>query len=206
MTQSIFGANIALFRGKAGVTQAVLAERLGVTAQAISKWETGGGYPDVETIPLLASQLGTTTDALFGVEKNEPQNPSFDPEKWKKEIVDAVKDLIEGFLSDVESSVQNAVEEALSDCDAGNGRKGEEKRILRVISPDKTKLLCCVGGLRITDPSDVLNCPPDRFTLMVQTASDAWEGLCHFSSRAEAQDALGRIGEAMRRGERELSL
>ena len=41
MNQNIFGANIALFRGKAGLTQAALAERIGVTAQAISKWETG---------------------------------------------------------------------------------------------------------------------------------------------------------------------
>ena len=191
MNQNIFGANIALFRGKAGLTQAALAERIGVTAQAISKWETGGGYPDVETIPLLADQLGTTTDSLFGIEKNETQEQSFDPEKWKSEIIDAVTDLFEEYFSD---------------CGGGNGCKGDEKRFLRVLSPDKNKLLCCVGGLRIADPSDVHNCPPDRFTLMVQTSSDSWEGLCYFPNREQAQEALSRIGEAMRRGERELSL
>lgn len=206
MTQNIFGANIARYRGKAGLTQAALAERIGVSAQAISKWETGGGYPDVETIPLLARELGTTTDALFGIERNQPENQHFDPEKWKAEIIDAVTDEIEGFLSELQSTVQEAVEEALSDFDGGKGSKGEDKRVLRVLSPDKTKLLCCVGGLRIADPKDVHNCPPDRFTLMVQTGVDSWDALCYFPNMEQAQEALGRIGEAMRRGERELSL
>lgn len=98
------------------------------------------------------------------------------------------------------------MEEALADLGGVKSGNREEKRILRVLSPDKNKLLCCVGGLRIADPRDVYNCPPDRFTLMVQTSSDSWEGLCNFPSRTEAQDALGRIAEAMRRGERELSL
>lgn len=206
MKQNIFGANVARFRGKAGLTQSALAELLGVSAQAISKWETGGGYPDVETIPLIADQLDTTTDALFGIDEKQSDEHLFEPEKWKAEIIDAVTDEIEGLLSELQSTVQEAVEEALADLGGGKAGNGEEKRILRVLSPDKNKLLCCVGGLRIADPRDVRNCPPDRFMLMVQTSLDSWEGLCSFSSREQAQDALCRIGEAMRKGERELSL
>mgnify|MGYP003294145792 CR=1 FL=1 len=115
MKQNIFGANIARFRGKAGLTQAALAELLGVSAQAISKWETGGGYPDVETIPLIADQLNTTTDALFGIDEKQSDEHLFDPKKWKTEIIDAVTGEIEGLLSELQSTVQEAVEEALAD-------------------------------------------------------------------------------------------
>lgn len=71
MTQAEFGTRIAGLREKAKMTQADLAEKLSVSAQAISKWETGSGYPDVETIPQLAKVFETTTDYLFGCMKKE---------------------------------------------------------------------------------------------------------------------------------------
>ncbi len=52
-------------RTKCGMTQAQLAEALGVTPQAVSKWEKGTGYPDLSAICPLADALGTTTDELL---------------------------------------------------------------------------------------------------------------------------------------------
>ena len=58
------------YRGKRGMTQAQLAEQLGVTPQAISKWEKGTGYPDLSAICPLADALSITTDELL-----EHKNP-----------------------------------------------------------------------------------------------------------------------------------
>lgn len=59
------GKRIAALRKDLNMTQKQLAEILGVTNKAISKWETGDGYPDITIIPQLADALGTTTDYLL---------------------------------------------------------------------------------------------------------------------------------------------
>ncbi len=52
-------------RKRLGITQRELAETLGVSVQAISKWETGGGIPDVSALIPLARELHITTDELL---------------------------------------------------------------------------------------------------------------------------------------------
>ena len=49
-----------------GVTQETLADSLGVTAQAVSRWEAGACYPDMELIPSIANFFGISIDRLFG--------------------------------------------------------------------------------------------------------------------------------------------
>ena len=56
---------IKAYRVKRGMTQAQLAELVGVTPQAISKWEKGTGYPDLSAICPLAEALSITTDELL---------------------------------------------------------------------------------------------------------------------------------------------
>ena len=53
-----FGARVAAARRGKGWTQEELAGRLGLTPQAISKWESGVGYPDLMMMPMLAQALG----------------------------------------------------------------------------------------------------------------------------------------------------
>lgn len=53
-------------RKKNGLTQEALAERLGVTYQAVSKWENGQSCPDIALLPQLADVYGVTIDSLFG--------------------------------------------------------------------------------------------------------------------------------------------
>ena len=57
---------IKRLRTSFGMTQKELAEKLGITAQAVSKWEAGKTCPDVMTLPVLASLFGVTTDELLG--------------------------------------------------------------------------------------------------------------------------------------------
>ena len=63
------GALIAALRKEKGWSQTELAERLGVTNKAISRWETGRGYPDVELLPQLAKELGVTISELLEGER-----------------------------------------------------------------------------------------------------------------------------------------
>lgn len=65
MDQKEMGALIRALRTEQGMTQRVLAEILGVTEQAISKWERGLGCPDPSLLRALASALKTDTDTLL---------------------------------------------------------------------------------------------------------------------------------------------
>lgn len=67
------GGKIAEFRKKIGLTQEQLAEKLGVSAPAVSKWETGQSYPDIALLCPLARVLETDVDTLLAYEKDLPQ-------------------------------------------------------------------------------------------------------------------------------------
>lgn len=64
--EQTLGKRIQLCRKSLGLTQDQLAEKLGVTAQAVSKWENDQSCPDITMLPKLAETFGTTTDALLG--------------------------------------------------------------------------------------------------------------------------------------------
>ena len=64
------GKIIRSLRTERGLTQNGLAEKVGVTAQAVSKWENEVGFPDVSQIVPLSGALGVCTDVLFGLEPN----------------------------------------------------------------------------------------------------------------------------------------
>ena len=59
------GNQILLLRKRNGFTQDELAERLGISAQAISKWENGHTLPDTSMLPLLSQCLNATIDAIL---------------------------------------------------------------------------------------------------------------------------------------------
>jgi transcriptional regulator with XRE-family HTH domain len=60
------GSKIRELRVRDGRTQEALAEALGLTSQAVSRWESGGSYPDMEIIPSIANYFGVTIDELLG--------------------------------------------------------------------------------------------------------------------------------------------
>ena len=60
------GNKIRQLRRRDGRTQEALAQALGVTSQAVSRWESGGSYPDMNLIPSIANFFGVTIDELFG--------------------------------------------------------------------------------------------------------------------------------------------
>lgn len=62
------GGYLAALRKDAGMTQQEAADRLGVSNKTISKWESGGGFPDIAILPALAELYGVTADDILAGE------------------------------------------------------------------------------------------------------------------------------------------
>ena len=62
------GENLKKFRLQRELTQEQLADVLGVSAQAVSRWENGTTYPDITLLPTIASYFEITLDELMGME------------------------------------------------------------------------------------------------------------------------------------------
>ncbi len=66
-----FGAFVAQMRKEQGITQKELADRLNVTDKAVSKWETGKGFPDVKLLEPLTQALGVSLVELMQGKRQE---------------------------------------------------------------------------------------------------------------------------------------
>ncbi|MBQ8496264.1 MAG: helix-turn-helix transcriptional regulator [Clostridia bacterium] len=64
----ILAANILKYRKKNGLSQNELAQKLGVSFQAVSKWEKGKSAPDIAFLPIMADMFGCHIDELFSRE------------------------------------------------------------------------------------------------------------------------------------------
>ena len=65
------GARIVKYRKEKCMTQETLAEKLGVSSQAVSKWENDVSCPDISLLPQLSRVLGVTTDELLTGNSND---------------------------------------------------------------------------------------------------------------------------------------
>ncbi len=82
MMENNFNAQIKKARKASGMTQEQLADKIGVSTQAVSKWESSG-YPDASLLPTIAEALGITIDTLFGIGKKEISLP--------QQVLEAIK-------------------------------------------------------------------------------------------------------------------
>lgn len=72
------GEKIKSLRKAQGISQEILAQALGCSFQAVSKWETGATMPDVAMIPAIASFFGVSTDELFDYNRMENEKRIMD--------------------------------------------------------------------------------------------------------------------------------
>lgn len=80
MEQIYFGQRIAALRKSRKMTQEALAQQLGITNQAVSKWESDQCCPDIMQLPALADIFEISMDTLFGREEPAlPENPPQEP-------------------------------------------------------------------------------------------------------------------------------
>lgn len=63
--ETVFSKQLQKLRKQSGITQEQLADKLGVTAQAVSKWENGS-YPDGDLLPKIADIFDVSIDNLYG--------------------------------------------------------------------------------------------------------------------------------------------
>ena len=77
MNQYVTGAMIKRLREERRMTQQQLAELIGISDKAVSKWETGRGYPDISLIEPLSAALGVSVIELFSGENVINTNRSF---------------------------------------------------------------------------------------------------------------------------------
>lgn len=74
MKKQTFGSMVAQLRKEKEMTQVDLAEKMGVTDKAVSKWERDLSFPDVNTLPKLAEIFNVTVDELMQVKTDTKEN------------------------------------------------------------------------------------------------------------------------------------
>ena len=84
MKKQTFGNIIVSLRKEKGMTQLELAEKMGVTDKAVSKWERDLSFPDVSSIPKLAEIFEVTVDDLMQVKTKTKETP---PDNKINEII-----------------------------------------------------------------------------------------------------------------------
>ena len=80
------GQNIQTARKAKGMSQEALAERIGISRQALGKWEKDTALPGLDNLQALAAELGTGVDALLGAQAESPEAPAV--------TLDALRDLL----------------------------------------------------------------------------------------------------------------
>ena len=80
------GQNIQNARKAKGMSQETLAEKIGVSRQALGKWEKDTALPGLDNLQALAAELGTGVDALLGAQAESPEAPAV--------TLDALRDLL----------------------------------------------------------------------------------------------------------------
>lgn len=78
-----FSENLKIIRKERNMTQEQLAELLNVSRQAVSKWESGNGYPETEKLLDISNELNTSIDELLADHRNNKE----DSEKDQKTVV-----------------------------------------------------------------------------------------------------------------------
>ncbi len=88
MGTTSLGGNISALRKAKGMTQEEFAEKLGVTPQAVSKWENGVSCPDIMLLPRIAEIFGVSIDELMGKEPPKAE-PKSEPQPIPEEAVNS---------------------------------------------------------------------------------------------------------------------
>lgn len=86
--KTTMGEMISSLRKKNNMTQLELANKMGVTDKAVSKWERDLSCPDINSIPQLAETLGVTVNELLNVKS------SMEDKKSSKEKINKVFDIV----------------------------------------------------------------------------------------------------------------
>lgn len=105
------GAIIKKLRTENNTTQDMLGAAIGISPQAISRWESGSGYPDIELLPALADFFSVSTDELLGYRLSEREQEIADIKKEMSRLSEV------GTIEERIAFARNAVSRYPSDCE-----------------------------------------------------------------------------------------
>lgn len=91
MNEMTMGQRIAEQRKKLGISQEALGEKVGVSRQAISKWESDGAVPEIDKLIALSKLFGVSVGWLLGVEEQESPKPDELSEEQLKMVEEIVR-------------------------------------------------------------------------------------------------------------------
>lgn len=92
MDAQVFGAFVQARRKELGLSQAELAERIHVTAKAVSRWERGVGFPDIKLLEPLAEALEITIVELMQSKRIEQDLPKEEAAQMVSETVNTIQE------------------------------------------------------------------------------------------------------------------
>ena len=139
---NLLSERIAALRKERGLTQEQLGRLVGVSYQAVGKWEKGGA-PDVELLPVLSRQLGVTIDALFGMEGGAQEDPADAVGRWlrgfpSKERLDQFCRLVwaskKYFIPDEEGEISLPVTDYPETCKFAYGDGSELLQLSQIVT------------------------------------------------------------------------
>ena len=170
MAHSI-GKTIAELRKAKGWTQVELAEKLGVSDKAVSKWESEGGFPEITQFPTLASIFGVSIDYIMTGKKEEPSISLDDMDSKKRMFY-----LIEH--DDVENYLKYGYEKETYFDDIPRGSRNDIKTpIIAILENNSFKIFnaCVRAGVKVKSYTrnslvDVLYAYVGHFDMLVRCA------------------------------------
>lgn len=121
------GKRIRELRQRNRITQETLAEALGVTSQAVSRWEASGSYPDMEIVPAIANYFGVSIDELFGYSSDRE-------EKIKRVLAEADRVFKNQGFTYYQGSMSEEVEECIKRLRIAADEFPNEPRILLLLA------------------------------------------------------------------------
>lgn len=124
-----FGGKIKALRLKKAVTQEQLAEHLGLSPQAVSKWENGVTFPDIQLLPEISVYFGVTIDELFDITDQKHFERIETMLETKKDLEQSDFDYAQNFLLDKISRKEN-LEEGLTLLSSLYNHRADEYRAL----------------------------------------------------------------------------
>lgn len=121
------GKRIRELRQRNRITQETLAEALGVTSQAVSRWEASGSYPDMEIVPAIANYFGVSIDELFGYSSDRE-------EKIKLILAEANRVFNNQGFTYYQGSMSEEIEECIEQLRVAADEFPNEPRILLLLA------------------------------------------------------------------------
>ncbi len=162
----IIGQRIAELRKNKGLTQAELADRIGVSHQAVSQWERSETLPDILTLPALAEIFGESISAIMGMEdvkaKDNAENVISDEDKDEEAAENAEEAPAEEAKDSGEPKITAEYTERSAEDDSGNVNiDGDGEKL--DLKKDEYEVVVMKNGERVT--SFIGN--PDKFMTVV---------------------------------------